>query len=384
MIDMIVLRCNFLDEFRLMNIEDLPISLEFRKDETGHLTNIRHPWESIPSHFHNLAVKINVPEKDAEIQYKPYIEIKASPAKLMFGHNVFGSDDLSICGFELIKTFSDHYETISGMLNINSWDVAALDITYASFSENSHISKQVISFLNNISHNQTKSSNKVYDGTAYFGSPSSRLKRLKVYLKEFEVYNHLKKLKKNRFLTHRKIERILEAHTNDIIEFTKCMIRWESTVKKRWLSRNDYPTNFIELCKVFDAKEIWLKSTNDIFESFRGQEMKVIKKDEMLPELNKYFKKRKAKNMFSFFKDIMNEGYNQATSSDYISSSSLSRYLSDFREIGISKAYLQNIEINENINVIPLIRFTSVDFSNQVPEFFDMNKFENEYYSKVS
>lgn len=380
MIDMIVLRCSFLREYRLLQLDSLPITREFRKDESGYITNVRHPWESLPSYYHSLAVKVNAPCSGAAVQYQPYVEIKASPAKIMFGHNVYGSDNLSVCSYALISEFTNHYPEILDMLDINSWRVISLDITYASFCDTESDAKQVISFLSNISHGQTKSSKNQYDTTSYFGSTTSRLKRSKVYLKHIEVLVSLDRLKKNRLVPRVKYDRIKEVHTDSILEFSKKMIRWESTVKSRWLERNGYSTDLMELSQDFDAKEIWSKSMSDVFKSFQGQTMKHINEDNIFQELQKHFKKRKAKNLYNFYKDIKTEGYQLASSENYISRASLMRYLNDFSSLGYSKAYLQNIKPNGHINIIPLVRFTSVDFGKQYPDDFDIEKFDREYF----
>ena len=48
------------------------------------------PWESLPSSYSGLALKIY----DSNNMGPPRLEIKASPAKVMQGHNVFGSTDI--------------------------------------------------------------------------------------------------------------------------------------------------------------------------------------------------------------------------------------------------------------------------------------------------
>jgi len=68
-------------------------SIEYLEDGTVEVSDLRHPYESLPSSNSTLSFKIY---KGGE-NYWPFIEIKASPAKLLQGHNVFGSTDVEKC-----------------------------------------------------------------------------------------------------------------------------------------------------------------------------------------------------------------------------------------------------------------------------------------------
>ena len=63
------------------------------KDEDGEIHNsaLFHPFESVPTHYTAMAMKVFF-----DSSYEPYVQIKASPAKLLQGHNVFGFDDMGL------------------------------------------------------------------------------------------------------------------------------------------------------------------------------------------------------------------------------------------------------------------------------------------------
>jgi II/X family phage/plasmid replication protein len=107
MIDKLVLRCDFLrvrgglgdDRWPDFQLAALGIPLEQSIDAEGQVYNTRHPWESIPSSYEGMAFKVFDHRFDPLDKF--YIEIKASPAKLMQGHNVYGSSDFTtaVCTF---------------------------------------------------------------------------------------------------------------------------------------------------------------------------------------------------------------------------------------------------------------------------------------------
>ena len=93
-------------EGRYFFIDVDPYSLEIPlaaravyKDDEGkeHNSALFHPFERVPTHFTGMAMKVFF-----DSTYAPYVQIKASPAKLIQGHNVFGSDSIEQGAMEMI------------------------------------------------------------------------------------------------------------------------------------------------------------------------------------------------------------------------------------------------------------------------------------------
>ncbi|PQK25853.1 DNA replication protein, partial [Escherichia coli] len=118
MIDMLVLRIPFKDEFVLNRLEENDLisfidirriaemsglllsayTVEFAIDGGLTVSGLKHNYESVPTHFAGIACKVFEGGKN----FYPCVEIKASPAKVLQGHNVFGPVDLELCSFELL------------------------------------------------------------------------------------------------------------------------------------------------------------------------------------------------------------------------------------------------------------------------------------------
>lgn len=90
MIDKLVLQCEFLKvgypaRYPGFYLAELGVPLEQSINRDGQVFKTRHPWESIPSSYESMAFKIFDNRYDGLDKF--YIEIQASPAKLMQGHN---------------------------------------------------------------------------------------------------------------------------------------------------------------------------------------------------------------------------------------------------------------------------------------------------------
>lgn len=384
MIDMLVLRCPIRSDIKVsykpngvplmtdttdfLKLEELEIPLEGSINTDKTVSNLRHAWESIPSSLSTLAFKVFDfrDNKDGSL----FVEIKASPAKLMLGHNVFGSDDLKECSLSLLNLLYMTYPTLSGYLHHESWYVASMDITYHSKCRNQNEAIQFINALQNVSSGQTKSRTG-YSGTAYFGKKNSRLKKLKVYDKLKEVLAYIDKNSK-------KNPQIMDIFTNQLLQFCNGMVRWESSITMRWLSRRGLPSNLIQLSKQFNPRQLWKESTLDIFKALEGKEMRIIKDDKIKNDLRKIFPTintktgnitySKADSAYRTYRAIKADGFSEVKQS--MTSSTFYRHIEMLQEIGFSKILLQNLA-GEGIHneVIPMVRYCDVVFSDQIPDF---------------
>jgi II/X family phage/plasmid replication protein len=385
MIDKICLRCDFARVFDLkkvsvfptFNLRELNVPLEMSLDADGIETNLRHPWESIPSSFTGLAFKVFDYRYTALKEPDFYIEIKASPAKLMYGHNIYGSSNFKECAFFMIELLENTYPKLFGLLDMRSWYLSDFDVTYFSRAECNTLATQFINALQNVSRGQTKS-RKGHDGTAYFGSIKSRLKKIKVYGKHNEVLKEIEenKLKKSGAAGKKRNE----VYTPELIEWTQGMIRWEATLFHRWLERRGISCYLIDLIDDNSLSpekliKLWREAHNDLFASLEGLDMTTVT-DQNVQKLlrDKFFKVSEktgktsyavADAAFRTYRIIQIDGWDVAKAS--MSKPTFYRHVSNLVECGISRALLQNLKGNGQANVIPFYRFICVEFGEQVP-----------------
>ena len=120
-------------------------NVTFEIDGDLDVQELSHPYESIPSHFSSIAMKVF---NGSDLMNKPpYVELKASPAKLLQGHNVFGSTDLETCSVEMINSFIKAMPELYEMLDVEETSVDWIDVTYSAHIDSESVQKQLISFL---------------------------------------------------------------------------------------------------------------------------------------------------------------------------------------------------------------------------------------------
>jgi len=387
MIDMLVLRCPIRDKVKVsykpsgepiiydttedLQLDTLEVPLDCSITSEGDTHDLRHPWEKIPSSYSSLAFKVfDFRDSSTISDNNFYVEIKCSPAKLVQGHNLFGSDDLKKCSLDMLEILYMAYPTLTGYLNHSDWSVHQVDLTYHSWANSPSEANQFINALANVSQGQTKART-AYNGTVYFGKKNTRIKKIKVYNKHAEVLNYINSIKNKK-----KQEEVKKFFPDHLIKWSEGMIRWESSIKTRWLERRNLPILLKDLIKVFNAKELWTESTKEIFKALEGEEMQLIKDEDILDKLKQYFPTVNAKSG-SITYGVANSCYRtyRAIKSDgFISvkqtspSSTFYRHLDMLHDIGFSKALLQNLK-GEGLQceVIPLVRYINVDFNEQFP-----------------
>lgn len=389
MIDMLVLRCDFakiqnpmvdtpMPIFPDFRLSELGIPVEQSVDRDGEVFNTRHPWESIPSSYDSMAFKVFDHRYDELDKF--YIEIKASPAKIMLGHNVFGSSDFHDCCWSLMELLYETYPFCEH-LDHSSWSLAQIDITYSSRAKDTNESKAFINALHSVSFGQTKCRTG-YDGTAYFGKKNSRLKKIKVYSKYPELVEVMKK-------NERKPDGHLinEFITPEIQEFSKGLIRWESSLYSRYFERLGIPSLKLKdlfLHNTFSPEnqiQFWQKSTADLFKALAGQTMKILNDHEIKQQLRANFSKVSAKtgktstaaadNAYRTYLDIRRDGYHNTMES--MARRTFYDRLTMLTDCGLSRAALQNMDgIKDGAQIIPFVRFIQVDFCNQLPEGYQL------------
>lgn len=388
MIDKFVFRCNFAKvwnpsrnrmDFPVFKLHDLDIPLEVSlscSDGEYITNNIRHPWEHIPSSHEGMAFKVFDHRFDALECF--YIEIKASPAKLMQGHNVFGSVDFCDCALRLIVLLSSAYPALVEKLDFSSWFLAQIDITYSSRAKSEKESKIFINALQNVSSGQTKSRTG-YDGTAYFGQKNSRLKKIKVYAKHSEVLQTIEKKKK---LKAKKDEFVF---SEPLLDFSEGLIRWEVSLYHRYFERMGISCYLSDIIKndTFSPENLrhfWGLGTADLFKALKGQEMKVIDDNAVLVELRSKFSRTSEKtgktsttfadSVFRTYINLRRDGWQNVK--NLMAHNTFQVHVRTLFECGISRAALQNMNgLDDSSKMVSFAEFTKVDFDNQYPDWYE-------------
>jgi II/X family phage/plasmid replication protein len=340
------------------------------------VSDLRHPFESLPSSWGTLAFKIY----QGGASYYPYVEIKASPAKLLQGHNVFGSCDIELCVDSLVTAFQYALPDFQELIDWHLAELVEIDCTFTAQMPDETTARNVLKALQNVSNGQTRNSQSAFDTTVYFGK-SSRHKRLKIYLKIAELLGQINDLEKRFEKTKNKnVLRQLNAMKDDKVKsFAALALRFEATILKRKFVNCGIPTNlwqFEKYAKKFKGclvKTLWEQSFSDIFKTFEGEKMVNFNDNEVHKKLKqKFFTETKsgkttyskADRLFRFFRELKHEGYEEIRSTT--PKNTFHRNIRELMEV-VPKAYLQNLKSIAS-NVVPLIRFIDVDFTKQQPE----------------
>ena len=363
-------------------------NVTFEIDGDLDVQELSHPYESIPSHFSSIAMKVF---NGSDLMNKPpYVELKASPAKLLQGHNVFGSTDLETCSVEMINSFIKAMPELYEMLDVEETSVDWIDVTYSAHIDSESVQKQLISFFQNIHLGQTRRTkyNKEFDTTAEWNSGSDH-RILKVYLKGSEVQKRLKEAQGEfrKSPAKKYLQNVIQVLGDPkLIEFSKRCVRFEARLKQRYLDKHHIPRNLFSLIKYQKdyekqgrslIQDLWQEAFKDIIKAVGESNMNIYNRDKIQKLLRKnYFSitpkgnisYSKADRIFSFYKNLLNDGYLETSES--MDRTTFWLYEKDLIAIGITKAQLQNLKSYERHNIIPLMKLVEIDFSCQRPDWY--------------
>jgi len=299
-------------------------NVTFEIDGDLDVAELSHPYEAIPSHFGSLAMKVF--NGSDRMKTPPYIELKASPAKLLQGHNVFGSTNLDVCCFVMLKTFCEALPELYEMTDTENTMIDWIDVTYSAHIPSEMMQKQVISFLQNVRAGQTKKTryNREYETTAEWNSGSEH-RVLKVYLKGAELQKRLSEIQSELKRTPNKqnLLNVLNVLSNpNLIEFSKQCVRFEARLKQRYLDKYRIPRKLCDLIQYQRQyekqgksliKDLWQDAFNDIIQAVGESKMNVYNRDNIQKLLKKQYytvtpkgniSYAKADRLFGFYKNL--------------------------------------------------------------------------------
>lgn len=363
-------------------------NVTFEIDGDLDVSDLRHPYEQLPSHFSSMAMKVYTGSDN--LTKMPFVELKASPAKLLQAHNVFGSTDLEVCIFEMLNTLMIARPVLYQMLAIETARVEWIDVTYSAHIESDSIQKQFISFLKNVRSGQTKMTrfNKDYETTVNWNS-GSRRRSLKVYLKGYEVQRRidetLLELKKTPNKPH--LLNTLKILTDRrLTEFARKCVRFEARLMQRYLDDKQIPRNIFDLInyqKTYEKdgknliQDLWQDAFEDIISAIGESTMNVYNEQKIVNLLRHTYNKitpkgnvsyAKADRLYGFYERLLFKGYDEVYRN--MARNTFKRHLDDLMAIGLTKAQLQNLKAHERHNIIPLMKVAVIDFSCQRPDWY--------------
>ena len=301
-----------------------------RRDDGGFdCEDLSHAWENLPSSYTPMAFKVF--HQSLGKRLNPGVELKASPAKLLQGHNVFGPTSIRMGAEVMLKWLAGSYPELWAQLDWLQAEAYAIDCTYSARMPNEQTSLQVIQFMRGVSNGQTRNRGDDYETTAYWGSKEGRLRKLKAYLKGPEFRNEIARILKDargalsdperrhdldnahvREWKIRKREARVAMPTRSaartlkvlqdprLLDFADNLLRLEATVMHRWLERRGVPTNLWALCDHQEElqkkdrcfiQECWSAVTQELFAAFEGMTMRVINDEKVLAALIEKFTK---------------------------------------------------------------------------------------------
>lgn len=343
--------------FDLLDLDLRIASHSVYKDDEGNVRHkvLNHPYSKLPTSFTEMAFKFF-----HEGYYFPYVELKCSPAKILQGHNVYGSDWLEQGALEMLGYLAVTHPELYGMLDINSTEVKHLDVTYSARFRNDDEVQQVIDFMRNMSTQHVRKSTKgsYYKSTVYFGAQCAKRFARKVYAKSPEFNHQLEEFTKLAKKNDKNAQRVVAVMSDpELQNFAKGLLRFETGIKAYALRELDIPTNLFQLIRYQRQhpnflRDLWVKANASIFKAFEGHTMRATDHDSVKKQISvnlPIFKAQtkvsfvKADQVFKFYLSLENIGHAE-TKNEY--KSMYFKYIGSLVDCGFTEDYLRNISVD--------------------------------------
>ncbi|EMI2605497.1 phage/plasmid replication protein, II/X family [Acinetobacter baumannii] len=332
-----------------------------------------HPYESLPSDYTDMAVKFYT----NTVNTPPYVEIKASPLKLLQGHNVYGFESIELGSDHMLGMLLEAFPQLAPILDLANTEVLHLDTTYLFRLPHQNMVQPTLDYMANLASGHRKAREVKYDNYITWGNDSASV-RPKAYGKFEEVKSQLNKIQKKADKGCMRSKSLVIA-MNGALQFANAVLRLEARICKTYLTKNGYPSNLFQLIKLQHEQpelllRLWHVAFDPILKTMEGEYMNFASDDELeallKSKLVTYTKKgnpsyTKAYNAFDFYRSLRIDGYKKVKSRHLES-----RFYKRERELiscGISRSHLQNLHKNPNGKVIPFVRLFELKMADQLP-----------------
>lgn len=392
MLDTLIINIPIQDEFVQINgnlksirgaVEDYQIKAVpsyVKKDlNTGELTlgDSYHPFESLPTSHSGMAIKFyatNVANSN------PYIALNAS-VKILQGHNVYGGESVLSLAAEMLNLLQDVYPAFYACLNIRAASIARIDSTFSVALSSESLVQPCLRFLSNVGDGHRKNdTQRDFYNTVYFGGKTSRYGGCKIYGKGHELKEEIGKLQKSAKMGNKLAQSKLEVLTPELVQYSKALLRFESSTKARQLQRLHYPTNLWAFINYqmnenrHVLSKLWSYWFDPILNILEGNIMPDIDDSKVYDlcksKLISYTKSgnvsyTKANNAYNFYKLIKQDGFYEVKKRYVLRTFNHNVQL--LTSIGYSKGVLQNLA-TDVIEAVPVAEVVKMDFSKQFPD----------------
>lgn len=337
-------------------------------------------YESLPSSFTDMAIKFYHKSTNC----LPYLELKASPAKLMQGHNVFGGESIEQGAYEMLGLIIKAYPKLLTYLDFTKIEVLHLDATFSARLPHQNQVQPVLDFLANVGKGHRKATYKAHENYVRWGNDGASISA-KAYGKYLETKKQLKDFEKDALKGDARAKSCAIA-LSKAYPFSNALLRLESRITKTYLTKNNYPSNLWELIDLQKARpnllgDLWHIAFNPIFDVLKGEHM-IFKTDDDVEALLKDKLKvttasgrtsyTRAYNAMAFYRTLREKGFAQVHKEmmdGFIAKPTFYRNIKLLVDCGISRSHLQNLH-NEHAKVVPFVQLVKIDFSQQAPADF--------------
>ena len=340
--------------------------------------DLYHPYEALPSDYTDMAVKFYTNTMNTV----PYVEIKASPLKLLQGHNVYGFDLIELGSFHMLGMLREAFPKLWPILDVEKTEVLCLDTTYLFRLPHQNMVQPVLDYMANLASGHRKARQVKYDNYITWGNDGASV-RPKAYGKFEEVKAQINKIQKQADKGCQR-SRSLVIAMNDALPFANAVLRLEGRITKTYLTKNGYPSNLYELIKLQNEQpelllRLWHVAFDPILDTMKGKYMNFSSDGEILDLLKSklvtYTKTgkpsyTKATNAMKFYSLVRQMGL-QATKELYRESTYYDA-LNCLLSVGISKSHIQNLAKNPNGKVIPFVRMFELKMCDQMPSDYQL------------
>lgn len=372
--------------------------VDFAIDREGALHDLYHPWESLPSSFTDIACKLH----QAHLKRSwPCIALKASPAKLLQGHNVYGSSNAAVGILELLASFARALPRVAEMLDWGNAHIRRVDVTYSIQLPDAETLANCLSAIGNLSHRHLRAAKEAdYESTIYFNKRSQdqqdagRTRVLVVYAKHNEMQHQLEQLKRaaRTEKTTRYDPVIKSLEDPELNAFAANRLRFEGRALTRWFERNKIPRNvwqFLTFVGHFESDPAndglsfcewaWRDLFSEMFAALGATKVSLTQNSRVQEQLRKHYGRCKlitnhdgtitekwsyarADRLMLFYRSLATDGWDKTKR--LTASSTFYDAVNCLLAIGLTKAQLQNLKKRQTLKLLHLIR---MDFDAQRP-----------------
>lgn len=358
---------------------DFPLfaSVAFTDGKAVYTDTRAQTWGAISSGISDMAVGFH--PQGFGLYPWPHVSIKASPNKILQGHNVFGTENIRQGIAQMLANLAQAFPKIWAHLDIERAEIRYLDSTYSAFVESDYQRNQVLRVFESLFPNKDSiSRHKGY----LQGNKNSEYRRQKIYYKAQELAADFEQAtRKNQK------ERAAILGNPKLQGFAFGRMRFEATTGYRGLEVMGIPTNLKEFLTFHDwfqdvhdeplCRYLWQKAFTKYFDQLRGHQMKNVDDDAIKLRIDaKHTQikddgkvcRRRANAIWKTYRAIKTEGYDQLAREN---NQTFFRNVKLMEEAGISRAFLKSLDPHKpNENVVPLVQIINVDFGRQRPSWY--------------